>query len=85
MPEASSSAPGARVVSVVPEPLIESRWPPSTTTSAALSVPLIVAMTDFCFQLACVNCSTVMSVRPPASVVQRCFSQSEEFTPPVVW
>ena len=47
MPEASSSLPGAFIVSPLPELLIESRWPPSTTTSPGLSVPVMVRITDF--------------------------------------
>ncbi len=80
MPEASSSAPGARVFSEV-RPTVESRWPPSTTVPADGSLPWMVRITDFCAHLLCVNCSTVMSPREPASCFHCWASQFEAATP----
>jgi hypothetical protein len=58
-PEASSSAPGA----LPPELLMESRCPPTTTTSLARVVPVMVRMTDGWAQAVCRNSSTLTSVR----------------------
>ena len=80
MPDASSSAPGERVFSVV-RPTVESRWPPSTTVPAAGSLPRIVRITDFCGKPVCANCSTVMSAREPASCFHCSASQSDAATP----
>ncbi len=54
--------------------LMESRWPPSTTTSLGSVVPVRVAMTDGCSQV-CVKVVTETSVRPLAIVVHWFFSQ----------
>jgi hypothetical protein len=78
MPEASSSAPGA----TLPLWLIESRWPPTTTTSLASVLPGIVAITDFCVQPVS-NSSIVTSGRFTAYPVHRLRSHVEDWPPPV--
>ena len=66
------------------ELLIESRWPPITTTSAGRLVPVMVAITEGWAQVGWVNSSTVTSLRPTAYFSQTALSWLAAFTPPAV-
>ena len=70
MPDASSSAPGARCDTLPPAlPLMESRCAPSTTISFGSSVPRIVKITEgWVEHMAQANNSEATSLRLPASV-----------------
>ena len=86
MPDASSSAPGARwVVLPPPLPLIESRCAPSTTISFGSSLPRTVRITDgWVEHVLHVDSSEVTSVRLPASPCHVVRIHSAEVLPVVL-
>src|SRR5688572_9774594 len=85
MPEASSSAPGATCDVLPPaEPLIESRWAPSTTISFGNSAPWMVRITEDCVeQLLHADSSLLTSLRPLARPSQVDLIHSADVRPVV--